>query len=144
MRERPRAKGTLLLLVVLILAACAPRPDLASLYAEARGGERHPVIVIPGMMGSRLVSSRTGDVMWDVSFWKLLTGEGFERLALPVGSDEFRRNRDDLVPAGLIYESLGEDYYGRLVDTLTEAGGYTCVSPEDLAPESDCVLFAWD
>lgn len=137
-------KGAVVVLALLVVVGCARPPDLPPLYAEQRGKERYPVIVIPGMMGSRLASERTGEVVWDVSLWRLLTGKGFDRLALPVDSPDFRKNRDDLIPAGLVYDSLGVDFYRGLVDTLTEAGGYTCVSPEDLDPGTDCVLFAWD
>lgn len=128
----------------LTVYACAPRPDLASLHGEFRHHTRQPLIVIPGLMGSRLVSSETGEVVWDVDLWRMVTGKGLERLRLPVDSAEFRRNRDELVPRGFVRESIFQDFYGRLVQTLVEAGGYTCVPPSRVGPDVDCVLLAWD
>ncbi len=136
-----------LLSIVTIGASCSParpEPDLARFYPDLRSKETHPLIVIPGLMGSRLISSETGEEVWGADLWTLLTGRGLERLDLPIASPHFRENRDDLVPAGVIRTAPGWDFYGRLIDTLTTAGGYTCVPATGVGPEADCVLFAWD
>ena len=52
------------LIGLMLLAGCAARrtPDLERIFAtaRARSGKR-PVIVIPGILGSRLVNRKTGE-----------------------------------------------------------------------------------
>ena len=48
-------------------AATTTPPDLGGLYNREAGsghGDRTPVIVIPGILGSRLVDEPTGRVVW--------------------------------------------------------------------------------
>ena len=60
------------LMALALLTGCAAeilhhQPDLGALYdrsAQTHGPERNPVIVIPGLMGSRLVEEGTGRVVW--------------------------------------------------------------------------------
>lgn len=86
-------------LVFLLLSAfaCQRQPieaDLGELYnrsAQASGVHRNPVIVIPGILGSRLVDRETGQVIWGV------VGDDFidpddpveaRKLALPLAGTE--------------------------------------------------------
>ncbi|MFN7953207.1 MAG: hypothetical protein U0610_15905 [bacterium] len=70
--RRDRTLATLRAVVALgvALAGCTPRPeppDLSRLYsrvAEFEYPERNPVIVIPGILGSKLVDGDTGTVVW--------------------------------------------------------------------------------
>lgn len=69
-RERAVLPG--LGLALLLLGGCATEllthePDVGELYsrsARVQGPERNPVIVIPGLTGSRLVDSDSGRVVW--------------------------------------------------------------------------------
>lgn len=60
----------LLGLILATLAGCADRlaaPELGGIYnraAQYHGPERNPVIVIPGILGSRLVDGASGKVVW--------------------------------------------------------------------------------
>ena len=62
----------LLLALTLFLTACASQPtspDLARLYGEKVPGQTHlinPVIVIPGLLGSKLQDPDTGKMIWGV------------------------------------------------------------------------------
>jgi hypothetical protein len=55
---------------VLLLTGCAFQyraPDLGTLYnrsAGYHGEQRNPVVLIPGIAGSKLVDSRSGRVVW--------------------------------------------------------------------------------
>jgi len=57
-------------LAACVLAACRSTqqaPDLTSLYSKAaghHGAHRNPVIVIPGILGSKLVDSGSGRTVW--------------------------------------------------------------------------------
>lgn len=65
-----RSFTVLLGLILATLAGCADRlaaPELGGIYnraAQYHGPERNPVIVIPGILGSRLVDGASGKVVW--------------------------------------------------------------------------------
>lgn len=141
---------TAAIMLMLLAAGCSLRqdPDLARLYAPvAAQPKRHPLIVIPGIMGSRLYRADAGREVWPGSVWNLMRGNEFANLALPIpGSEEIAgapRLRE-LQTGSVFHEIAGRDFYGQIIRTLTEAGGYTCVPREKVTAASDCVLFAWD
>ncbi len=117
-----------LLCSALIFSGCvSPKrtPNLARIFAAARArtGKR-PVIVIPGMLGSQLINSKTGEVEWP-SVFRTSKADAI----LPVSPD-LAANRDDLV-AGKIVETLQlgsvlpEVYvYRDLLEALRQYGGY--------------------
>jgi pimeloyl-ACP methyl ester carboxylesterase len=98
-------------------------PNLERLFASARSktGKR-PVIVIPGILGSELVNSKTGERVWPSAFRSKEDG-------LPM-SPNLDANRDDLVP-GKIIETVKlsrivpEVYvYRDLLDAMRHYAGY--------------------
>ncbi len=130
---QPRKRFSSALLVALlcsslIASGCiSPKrtPNLARIFAAARAktGKR-PVIVIPGMLGSQLINSKTGEVEWP-SVFRTSKADAI----LPVSPD-LSANRDDLVP-GKIVETLRlgsvlpEVYvYRDLLEALRQYGGY--------------------
>ena len=66
----PKYKILFLLPLAGFLMACtsiARRPDLGHLYdslAQTKAPYRNPIIVIPGMLGSRLVQQTSGRIVW--------------------------------------------------------------------------------
>jgi len=63
------SRRALLLGAAATLAACAPDPvaDLALIYnpaAQHHGIDRNPIIVIPGLLGSRLRDPASGRIVW--------------------------------------------------------------------------------
>jgi pimeloyl-ACP methyl ester carboxylesterase len=81
------------LAVPLALSACAAPtsgPDLGALYNEAAqkiGDERNPVIVIPGVLGSKLESAETSIPVWGAFVYGAAdadTAEGARLVALPM------------------------------------------------------------
>ena len=57
--------------VLVLLAACsAPRPDLARLYATQANPRQPPVILIHGILGSRLEDPARGAEAWPGSAWR--------------------------------------------------------------------------
>ena len=98
-------------------------PNLEHIFASARvkTGKR-PVIVIPGILGSELINSKTGETVWPSAFRTSQEG-------LPISPD-LASNRDDLV-AGKIIETvrlarvLPEVYvYRDLLEALRHYAGY--------------------
>ncbi|MDQ3818183.1 MAG: hypothetical protein M3362_10875, partial [Acidobacteriota bacterium] len=83
-----------------------------------------PLIVIPGILGSQLVNSKTGEVVWPSAFRSNDDG-----LSLPISPD-LERNRDNLVPQKIIDTArlarvIPEVYvYHELLLALKDYGGY--------------------
>jgi pimeloyl-ACP methyl ester carboxylesterase len=110
----------------LVSSACISArrtPNLEHIFASARSrtGKR-PVIVIPGILGTELINSKTGETVWPSAFRTSQEG-------LPISPD-LSSNRDDLVP-GKILETmrlarvLPEIYvYRDLLEALRHYAGY--------------------
>jgi hypothetical protein len=113
-------------LVLVLLAACSstPRPDLARLYrVGTETTDLTPVIVIPGLFGSRLRDPSTGIEVWPGTLRDLAFGD-YRSLALRFDPDTLQVIPDGLEPYGLADRVLGQDFYGPLIKTLQEFGGY--------------------
>jgi hypothetical protein len=100
---------------VCVLAGCASRhslPDLAVLYnrsAQHHDEKRNPIILIPGILGSKLIDSGTGQIVWGAftgGYADPRTREGARLIALPMGEDvPLDQLRDSVVSDGAL-ESL--------------------------------------
>jgi len=98
-------------------------PNLEQIFASARTRtDKRPVIVIPGILGSELINSKTGETVWPSAFRS-------SNDVLPI-SPNLEANRDDLVP-GKILETvrlariLPEVYvYRDLLEALRHYAGY--------------------
>ena len=106
-----------------------------------------PIIVIPGLTGSSLVNSRTGEEVW----FKPKRAKD-DDLRLPI-SPNLSRNRDNLVPSDIIrkvefFKVLPEiEIYERLIDALQTRGGYreakwNTATPKDA--QDTFFVFAYD
>lgn len=95
---------------LLLLTGCAAellrnQPDLAQLYdrsAQTHGPERNPVIVIPGLMGSRLIDETSGRVVWGVfggDYARPKRPEDARLMALPMQEGVALRDLRDSVRA---------------------------------------------
>lgn len=143
-----RRLAWLAILPCALLVACATNraPDLASLYpANALNPDRVPVILIPGLLGSRLARSDTGLELWPGSTRKLLTS-GYLELALRIDPVTLEPLDDGLIASGLFDAAVGQDYYGRIVEALREVGGYRLSEPGQRVVEQKARLyvFAYD
>lgn len=143
LRARSRTAWLPALLAAFLGSGCAgTAPTLPEPYGGLAERPRPPLVIVPGMMGSRLVEPGSGDTLWPAGLWEILTGgflEGLWALAeVPVGEPPA------VVPRGLVMRSFGQDHYEGLVRRLEAHGGYTCRDAEELEAGTDCVLFAWD
>jgi pimeloyl-ACP methyl ester carboxylesterase len=115
------------------LAACSSpgpaRPDLARLYRVGTGpGDTTPVIVIPGLFGSKLRDRVTGDEVWPGSSRDVLWSD-YRGLALEFDPQTLAVRRDDFEAYDLADEVLGHDIYRPIIDTLERFGGYARGTP---------------
>ncbi|HEX4872968.1 MAG TPA: hypothetical protein VFV27_11705 [Nevskiaceae bacterium] len=152
-------------LLLLALAGCSRSlgtPDLGALYtraAQADDRQRNPIIVIPGILGSRLREGPDGRVVWgafESGAADVREPEGLRALALPIEAGQpLAALRDELIAdrvldrirVQLFRLPLESRAYFRLLAALG-AGGYR---DQDLAGEVDyggrhftCFQFPYD
>src|SRR5688500_11451575 len=110
----------LLIFGIFITAVHAQEVPAASAIRKGKA----PIIIIPGLTGSELINSKTGEVAW----FKLGRAKD-DDIRLPI-SPSLARNRDNLVPRDIIrsvqfIKFLPEtEIYERLIDALEKRGGY--------------------
>jgi pimeloyl-ACP methyl ester carboxylesterase len=108
------------------LAACHGdrTPDLGRLYASGMEQVRTPpVIVIPGVLGSRLLDRQRRSEIWPGSTLQLLAGSK-QDLELPFDPVNLQPVGDGLEASGLFEEALSADFYGAILQTLQRSGGF--------------------
>ena len=102
----------ILSLFFLLISACSTgvrTPDLGGLYNELAQNEnphRNPVIVIPGLMGSKLVDQDTDEMIWGTFGLGQVnpnTSTGARQIALPMAKGKKLNDLHDHVkPAGAL------------------------------------------
>jgi pimeloyl-ACP methyl ester carboxylesterase len=140
----------LILLCVPLLEGCGARrtPNLQRIFegARARKGKR-PVIVIPGILGSRIVNRKTGEVVWPSAFRSRVDG-----LSLPT-TPNLDANRDDLVASKIVetakFAKLAPEVYvyHYLLRALEDFGGYQegdWDKPPEGGDQDTFYVFAYD
>lgn len=121
-----------ILLIFSLLCGCSPgpHPDLLRLYAREQaepGAIQPPVILIPGVLGSRL-SDATGRERWIGSLGQALFSD-YADLALDFDPLTLRPRADDLQVSGLTDAFAGRDFYRSIQRTLEQAGQYQLTRP---------------
>jgi pimeloyl-ACP methyl ester carboxylesterase len=140
-----------LIIAVLLagaIAACsAPqRPDFRRLYGGAVASpDDTPVILIPGLFGSKLRDRRSGVEVWPGN-WRRVLFSDYGDLALDFDPVTLEVRRADLEAFEIADTVLGQDFYGPIVSTLVNFGGYVRAAPG--APvrkgERRLYVFAYD
>jgi pimeloyl-ACP methyl ester carboxylesterase len=102
----------ILSLFFLLISACSTgvqTPDLGGLYnalAMHEDPNRNPIIVIPGLLGSKLVDQDTGDRVWGTFGLGQVdpnTPTGARQFALPIGKGKkLKELRDNIKPDGAL------------------------------------------
>lgn len=135
-----RIKPLLLLASLLLLSACVSvsrKPDLSQLYGnDLDNATPHPVIIIPGLMGSSLETA-DGREVWPGSISDLAFSD-YEAL-----TDTTLKLR----PGRVIDDVAGIDFYGALTETLEQAAGYRRAEagqPQNTRNMRRYYLFAYD
>ncbi len=108
--------------------------------------DKTPVIIIPGITGSELVNSKTGQLVWFRASRPKDDG-----LRLPIFADP-TKGRDDLLPGDIIrsvkFGILPRiDVYAGLIETLETKGGYheeKWDAPTDKADDKAIYVFPYD
>jgi pimeloyl-ACP methyl ester carboxylesterase len=109
------------------LAGCSgadTRPDLHRLYRGSNlAVEQPPLIVIPGIMGSKLRDTRTGEVAWPGSTMNLVSST-FANLALDIDPRTLTPLPNPLEAFDITDTAAGRDFYNRIIETLEDYGEF--------------------
>jgi hypothetical protein len=109
-------------------AACstAPtRPDLARLYRiGTEAADSTPVIVVPGVFGSKLRDRTTRVEVWPGP-WNTILFDEYRNLVLDFDRTTLQVRPDSLEAFDIADQALGQDFYGQIIDTLQRFGGYS-------------------
>jgi hypothetical protein len=137
----------LCLLAVLLLNACGPaiQPDLKRLYQLRDAAEQPPVIIVPGILGSRLAMSDSGREVWPGSLWKLMFSD-YQQLRLHIDSRHPAPVLGLQQVTGITDQVAGRDFYGSIISILRDAAGYAPgVAGEPAQPgQRRYYVFAYD
>jgi len=133
MHIRSSFKIATLTLATLCINACSGGviPDLSRLYktdelpsrSQETSNRQPPVILIHGAFGARLNDRETNEERWPGSVWSLLFSN-YEDIALPVDAKSSKQTTSNLIAVGVTDKIVGKDYYGAIMRTLEEVGGY--------------------
>jgi len=106
------------------VACHSDTPDLSRLYASGMEDARTPpVILIPGVLGSRLFDRNKRTELWPGSTLHLLAGSKRD-LELPFDAQTLQPVDDGMEPDGLFEGVLNADFYGAILRTLRQSGGF--------------------
>ena len=136
-----KASVAAMVVVTILVGACTLRyqpADLGGLYSRAarqHGPERHAIIVIPGILGSRLEDSATGQVAWGAfcgGYAKPNNPAGASLLALPMARGRSLSELQDEVEATEVLDRIRVRLFGLPVQLkayfqmmeVLGAGGY--------------------
>ncbi len=117
-------------LLAALLSGCSAMGPAADQFYPAHSAtrERVPVILVPGLLGSRLAREKDGVELWPGGVRKLLTSD-YQDLALRIDPETLEPLDDGLVPSGLFDGAVGKDFYRRILRELRVAGGYRLAKP---------------
>jgi pimeloyl-ACP methyl ester carboxylesterase len=102
------------LVACLLVSGCSialnqKKPNLAAIYnrsAQYHGSDRNPVILIPGVTGSKLVDAKSGRTVWGAfkgDYAKPTRPEDVRLMALPMKKESALNDlRDEVYPDGIL------------------------------------------
>jgi pimeloyl-ACP methyl ester carboxylesterase len=99
-------------------------PDLHRLYMESMMvTDQPPVIFIHGVLGSRLKDTKTKEDLWPGAISRLLSHD-YSDAAYEIDPNTLEPKPSNAVPYDIFDGAAGQDFYGEIVHTLSEIGGY--------------------
>jgi pimeloyl-ACP methyl ester carboxylesterase len=99
-------------------------PDLHRLYMESMMvTDQPPVIFIHGVLGSRLKDTKTKEDVWPGAISRLFSHD-YSDAALEIDPQTLEPKSSNSVPYDIFDGAAGQDFYGKIVHTLSEIGGY--------------------
>jgi hypothetical protein len=131
----------LLVAVVLLAPACSRRPPVLEPLLDL--DVRTPVVMIPGITGSKLRDRETGKVVWGNSRSIFSPRDGGRALTLPIGAEEDRIEAFAPILEFSLFGILKVDIY-RSIQRMMLANGYTLGDLAAPRPGEDFFFFPYD
>ncbi len=110
----------------------------------------NPIIIIPGIIGSRLINSKTGKVVWgSLRAQQMFSKSSSGAIALPIDELPLGKNKDDIVSGGIIdkYEFpvkiIEFTVYRELIQMFEEVG-YKLGDIRNPKPGDNLYIFDYD
>jgi len=144
-----QAAGYLMLMGLLFLGlqscSVAVKPDLERLYRQNQEVKQPPVVLIHGLMGSKLEEAASGQEIWVGSPVKLLFSD-YAETALEIDPQTLLPKPSSLVASGLLDHVAGKNYYAGITETLESAGRFQYAEPgtRQSAGSRNYYVFAYD
>jgi pimeloyl-ACP methyl ester carboxylesterase len=117
---------------LLLIHGCtsAPkRPDLKRLYQSANVvAEQPPLILIPGIMGSRLRDKSTHQELWPGGIWRLAFHH-YGELALEIDPQTLEGSPGNIEAFALADSAAGQHFYDTIITTLVDSGSFELTTP---------------
>ncbi|HMS41465.1 MAG TPA: hypothetical protein PKE69_14630 [Pyrinomonadaceae bacterium] len=113
-------------MIFLLFALCFAFSTKAQTPTKNLKTGKNPIIIIPGLTGSELINSKTGETVW----FKAQRSKD-DDIRLPISSLDMSQNKDLLVAGDVIrgvqfLKILPEiEIYQKLIEALEARGGYT-------------------
>ena len=99
-------------------------PDLHRLYMESMMvTDQPPVIFIHGVLGSRLRNTKTNEDVWPGAISRLFSHD-YSDVAYDIDPQTLQPKPSTEAPYDIFDGAAGKDFYGKIVHTLSEIGGY--------------------
>ncbi|MFW5451739.1 MAG: lipase family alpha/beta hydrolase [Methylophagaceae bacterium] len=99
-------------------------PDLHRLYMESMMvNDQPPVVLIHGVLGSKLRDKNTHEDLWPGSASRLFLSD-YSDIALDIDSDTLMPMSNTIEAYAISEGAVGKDFYGKIVRTLGDSAGY--------------------
>ncbi|NQT07334.1 MAG: hypothetical protein HQ575_07330 [Candidatus Omnitrophica bacterium] len=149
-----RISIVILLSAVIFIQGCAVLPfkrDFSKIFSTYLPRvDDNPVIIVPGIIGSRLVNTETGKMLWgSLRLKQILFLSERDGIALPIESEILSENRDSIASKGIIdmYELptgiIQFNVYIELLEMFEEIG-YRLGDIKNPKPEDNLYIFDYD
>ena len=152
--DRSKVLAVVLIITLLFLEGCVVLPlnrDLKKIFSSYLPEiDNNPIILIPGIIGSRLVNTTNNSVVWGALKLKnalFLTER--DSIALPIDNLPLSENKDDVTSKGIItrYDFpigiIQFTVYRELLGMFEEIG-YTFGDIRNPKPEDNLYIFDYD
>ena len=104
-------------------------PDLKRLYMQSMQViDQPPVVFVHGVMGGKLRDRVTGEELWIGAYDRVLTSD-YSDLAVKIDSAALVPLQDAIEAFDVADGIFGKDFYGKIISTLHDIGGYKLAKP---------------
>ena len=135
--------------ILLMLGACSSlnsdKPNLEKLYSIQKGNPAQPpVILIHGITGSRLRDKSTNVEIWPGPVKNILFSN-YSYLLNKINPETLEIEPSKYLVSGITDRAVGQDFYGKIRDTLIDIGGYSPAKLDQaIKKQQSLYIFSYD